>query len=698
MKRYLFGVIALLTLVIACSKEEEPAPVPTPKFSISISAGEGGSVSTTGGTYDSGTKVTVTATPEGEFLFEKWSDGSTDNPREITITSNLSLSASFAKKKYALTVNIEGEGTVKEEVVVQGSASTTEYNSGTTVKLTALAEDGWMFTKWMGDIESTENSITIDFIEDKMLTAQFSQTQEGYVFDVVGEGTVQIQSINSDKVKLIPKAADGWILDHWSGNFGISNQEILFIDKGAGEVINVVFREIPTTQSVFGSDNISMFYGALQELSNGWTETEVANANNFLNQFSYVEEDLWFILFDHYFEENFFNENLWSYLIYPAFYWLGEEVNEKVQIGLSRVILKKLVVSAIETKVEKEQAFQILRALGEYLISLRDGRNQFELNFLSDLVYYQEMFIKTHGDLFTYQQILTGQEIEDYGDTKAQLYYNVSGIYHYLDYPKGSITDLLGLNSDSVEFEIFNRFNVLIIDNQFFTIESLNLIRDVFAMIPSNYHNVMGLTQQGAISNPHKLKAIGGFNVFELNTGIQVENSFPNEVAPFYSDLFYIVLIHELTHNIDFHLISKDSALNEHRLKLIEMAGVDQENYLRSVIDSGYFMSNPQEFVASIANMYLTNTALTFDVAIKRAKNQNFHPLNQFLFFARFFSDDEFLSFYNYNENGHLEIKSAQYLKNDFGFITQLNLEGETFQFLLDSENLVEGVLITSNE
>jgi hypothetical protein len=40
------------------------------------------------------------------------------NPREITVTSNLTLKASFIKKTYPLAVTVEGEGTVAEEVII----------------------------------------------------------------------------------------------------------------------------------------------------------------------------------------------------------------------------------------------------------------------------------------------------------------------------------------------------------------------------------------------------------------------------------------------------------------------------------------------------------------------------------------------------------------------------------------------------
>lgn len=51
------------------------------------------------GTYDYGTKVTVKATKKYGYDFEKWDNGSTNNPLEITITGDLTLIAQFTVNK-----------------------------------------------------------------------------------------------------------------------------------------------------------------------------------------------------------------------------------------------------------------------------------------------------------------------------------------------------------------------------------------------------------------------------------------------------------------------------------------------------------------------------------------------------------------------------------------------------------------------
>ncbi|MCQ2310691.1 MAG: leucine-rich repeat protein [Paludibacteraceae bacterium] len=67
-----------------------------PIYTLSVTASENGSVNTDiSGQYREGETVTLTATPEQGFRFIQWSDGNTDNPRQLTITANTELVAIF---------------------------------------------------------------------------------------------------------------------------------------------------------------------------------------------------------------------------------------------------------------------------------------------------------------------------------------------------------------------------------------------------------------------------------------------------------------------------------------------------------------------------------------------------------------------------------------------------------------------------
>jgi hypothetical protein len=192
----LLSLLSIFAIVLSCSSDETstpvtPPPAPIVKYTITLSAGEGGTVSTTGGEYEAGQTVSVTATPQGEYIFTSWSDGNTNATRTITIGSNSTLTANFEKRKYPLTINFEGEGEVIEEIV--NSGRTTDYDSGTTVKLTAQAAAEWVFVGWTGDIESTEESVQIVIGEPKEVTANFEVKKANKFFQNYNQSSYKLR-------------------------------------------------------------------------------------------------------------------------------------------------------------------------------------------------------------------------------------------------------------------------------------------------------------------------------------------------------------------------------------------------------------------------------------------------------------------------------------------------------------------------
>ena len=103
-------ILIVYALIYSCSAEEEdtsPPPVvvqpqepeldPT-QYTLTVTAGEGGTVSTEGGTYDEGTDVNIIATPDEGYEFIGWEGRDfSETSIIITLNSNLSLQASFRK-------------------------------------------------------------------------------------------------------------------------------------------------------------------------------------------------------------------------------------------------------------------------------------------------------------------------------------------------------------------------------------------------------------------------------------------------------------------------------------------------------------------------------------------------------------------------------------------------------------------------
>ena len=248
--------------------------------------------------YDSGTTVKLTAQPTDEWLFTGWSGDigdidPTENPIQLTIIESKTVTATFEKKKYPLTVNIEGEGEVLEEIVNTGR--TTDYDSGTTVKLTAQSTDEWLFTGWsgdIGDIDPTENPIQLTIIESKTVTATFEKKKYPLTVNIEGEGEVLEEIVNTGRttdydsgttVKLTAVPKEGWVFVEWTGDLkGNINPQVLTVFQEKNVSASFVKKEQDVTAHDFMWKAMNLWY---------FWQADVADLSNtrFSNDQSYID-------------------------------------------------------------------------------------------------------------------------------------------------------------------------------------------------------------------------------------------------------------------------------------------------------------------------------------------------------------------------------------------------------------------------
>ena len=91
------SVLALILIVVgSCSKDDEVVQF---KLATTVSPAEGGSISTTGGNFESGKEVTLTATPSQGYTFKNWSGAikGDQNPIKVVFNADKSISANFEK-------------------------------------------------------------------------------------------------------------------------------------------------------------------------------------------------------------------------------------------------------------------------------------------------------------------------------------------------------------------------------------------------------------------------------------------------------------------------------------------------------------------------------------------------------------------------------------------------------------------------
>jgi len=163
--------IFILFLLLACSKDaavpEEPAIV---NYTVAVSASEGGSVNSSGGSYAQNTTITLTASAADGFVFSGWSGDvtGTTNPLSYSVTANASIVANFTRSNYSFNLQTSGQGEVVQELV-SSAKSKTDYESGSTVRLTATPEAGWLFYRWEGlargfiDAATGQEEVSVDF-------------------------------------------------------------------------------------------------------------------------------------------------------------------------------------------------------------------------------------------------------------------------------------------------------------------------------------------------------------------------------------------------------------------------------------------------------------------------------------------------------------------------------------------------------
>lgn len=145
-------------------------------YTVTATASTGGTASG-GGTFDHGSSVTVTATPNSGYHFIGWYDTSSSVARQLSteenysfhITKNMTLEAWFARNvTYSVTVGKEGYGTVT------GGGT---FSPNETATVTATPSTGYHFIGWYeGDSKVSGNaSYSFSVSKNVTLTAKFEK-------------------------------------------------------------------------------------------------------------------------------------------------------------------------------------------------------------------------------------------------------------------------------------------------------------------------------------------------------------------------------------------------------------------------------------------------------------------------------------------------------------------------------------------
>ena len=198
---------------------------------VKVSAEANGTASGAG-TFESGTEITLTATPDEGYHFVKWSDGSTQNPYTFVLNEAKELTASFEANKYEVVYTLEGEAFKKDSVVYGAAISTPEVP----------AKEGHTFAGW-GEVPETMPA------NDLALNGTYTVNKYNVIYTV--DGTEYKKTEVEYGAAIITEAApekEGHTFSGWSeipetmpaqdvtvtGTFTVNKYEIVY--KVDGEV------------------------------------------------------------------------------------------------------------------------------------------------------------------------------------------------------------------------------------------------------------------------------------------------------------------------------------------------------------------------------------------------------------------------------------------------------------------------------
>jgi hypothetical protein len=152
-------------------------------LTVNINPSGAGSVTLnpSGGVYVAGTTVTLTAVANSGWVFSSWGGSLTgsQNPATIVMNSSKTVTANFVQQstttqqphRYTLTIDINPQSGGRVELNPQGG----EYVEGTTVTITAVANSGYVFSGWGGDLSGNENPAVIVMTSSKTVIVNFIQ-------------------------------------------------------------------------------------------------------------------------------------------------------------------------------------------------------------------------------------------------------------------------------------------------------------------------------------------------------------------------------------------------------------------------------------------------------------------------------------------------------------------------------------------
>jgi len=188
--------------------------------------------------------------------FDHWLEtGSAENPTNVSMTTDMTMTAVFVQIPCNLTVETSGLGSV--------TPSTGTFNAGTPVTITAYPEVDWVFDHWDGDAAGTSNPLTFQITNpDTQITAVFRLTVFTLSATALAGGQITVDPLQEEYAEGTPVTVTasvpyGFVFDAWQGSVTSSDNPLNLIMDAPHSLVACYERaSFPLSVSVEGNGSV----------------------------------------------------------------------------------------------------------------------------------------------------------------------------------------------------------------------------------------------------------------------------------------------------------------------------------------------------------------------------------------------------------------------------------------------------------
>ena len=211
-------------------------------------------------------ETSITATPNDGYTFMRWSDGNTDNPRTIQVTSDTTLTAEFAIEGGCLVTFVDWDGTELSSVsVASGEAATAPADP---------TREGYTFIGWDKDFSAVTDHMTV--------TAQY-QINRYRVRFFDDDTLLKTDSVEYQSAAVAPANPyhEGYTFTGWDQAFDSITSDLdvyAQYEMGEDRDMTIVFTNTEDNNSEILSQSITIKIPAAPEIAGftflGWKATD----------------------------------------------------------------------------------------------------------------------------------------------------------------------------------------------------------------------------------------------------------------------------------------------------------------------------------------------------------------------------------------------------------------------------------------